>query len=748
MSVTTLNGVIQKVFWDNKHTGQCGMVIKAVDKNSAKNISDAKKGKNEITVVGTYFNPKVGEHVTTDGEFKPHNKYGMQFVGKTIVPTATMKKSFPNEIVTSNIFRFVRKSKRKQIAEMYGDKCLSVLMLYSNDLKKKNIINETEYNYVNKNRPVLFSLIKQYNFLRGTGISAKQSRNILDSYKSIAIEVAATNPYHLLDTQGIGYAAVDKIAESIGISMDSDIRVKSVLLYSSNNKFNQGSSAFKLNGMCQQLSKQLKLPEEKIKTDYLNMSKDGTCLVEDDGDGDHTVFNFQLRRKEVGCAKYIKRIMSTPFSDKIPNPYGMPGFLNDGQLNAIHKTLQSKLSIITGGPGVGKTTVVNTVVEQIKQLQGTSHRVVMAAPTGKAARRMTESTGHEAETIHTTLEYDETGTFKRDSRNALKADTVIIDESSMMDISLFLSLLQAIPAHARVIFVGDVDQLPSVGPGAVLQDMITSNTIPVSVLDETMRQAADSHIIKNAHAINKGEMPNLNNEDNSDFQWMPASTPEDINEIIKKTVLRLTLTKEFDVNDIQVLSPMGSHASGVNQLNTDLRDIMNPERNHGGQYISVFGTDFRLNDRVMQTKNDKTLKISNGDVGIIKSINHSKQSVLVDFDGREVEMLTSKMGHLHLAYAKTIHKSQGSEYGAVIIPVCDTHANMLTRQLLYTAITRGKKKVYLVGSENALNIAVSNIKKEVRETFLDKALVSEIGTIEYNQSVAYAREAQEATHAI
>jgi exodeoxyribonuclease V alpha subunit len=384
----------------------------------------------------------------------------------------------------------------------------------------------------------------------------------------------------------------------------------------------------------------------------------------------------------------------------------------------VAQAMQEKVQIITGGPGTGKSTITKAILSITEKL---SKKITLAAPTGRAAKRMTEITGKKASTIHSLLEYDfKNGRFKKGIDNPLECDLIIIDEASMIDTYLMYSLLKAIPDTARVIFVGDINQLPSVGPGNVLKDIIASRAVPVTALNEIFRQAAGSRIITNAHRINSGTFPDISNHSDSDFFFIEAETPEDVlKNILGLVTQRLPSKYGYSaVDDIQVLAPMRKGVVGIDNLNTLLQQQLNPGDNH----LQWAGRSFLNGDKVMQIRNDHKREVYNGDIGRIASIDTVEQEVVVTFDGRDVVYSYPDLDELVLAYAVSIHKYQGSECPCVVIPVHTTHFKLLHRNLLYTGVTRGKQLVVLVGTKKAIFLAVKNDEVKRRFTGLQQAL--------------------------
>jgi len=454
-------------------------------------------------------------------------------------------------------------------------------------------------------------------------------------------------------------------------------------------------------------------------------------VIRETVEGESWLYLAALYRAEVGLAQSVHRIASA-------TPHPMPKIdmekaiawvegklgikLAAGQQEAIRQATQQKILVITGGPGVGKTTLVRSILEifAAKKL-----KCVLAAPTGRATKRLAESTGQTAKTIHRLLEFDPaTGEFKKNQQNPLTGDLFVLDEVSMVDVVLGHQFLRAVPSNACVILVGDVDQLPSVGPGSVLADLIASGVVPVVRLTEIFRQAAESEIVTNAYAINQGRMPNLKapEEGLSDFYFIEAEEPEAIQDLIVR-VVKERIPKRFGFDpkkDIQVLTPMNRSVLGARNLNQVLQTALNP--GDGGPETQRFGWTFRLGDRVIQTENDYNRDVFNGDLGVIESINRIEQEMVVNFEGRQVAYDFGDLDEIALAYVLSIHKSQGSEFPCVVIPLHTQHYMMLQRNLLYTAVTRGKKLVVLVGTKKALSMAVRRQDTSQRFTALRKRL--------------------------
>ena len=572
-------------------------------------------------------------------------------------------------------------------------------------------------------------------FLHSHGVGTARAVRIYKTYSSDAVQVMSENPYRLAkDIRGIGFKTADAIAMKLGIEKTAMMRVRAGISYALSEAMNEGHCGLPTDKLGPLAVELLEVPAELIETALGLELQDGT-VVADAVDGTPCIFLAGLYRAEQAIAERLFTLtngtLPWPFIDAekalpwIEQKTGLA--LAESQTAAIRLSLLAKVLVITGGPGVGKTTIVNSIL-RIVAAKGV--KLLLCAPTGRAAKRMTEATGFEAKTIHRLLEVDpKVGGFKRGLDNPLDCDLLVVDESSMVDVTLMQALLKAVPNHAALLIVGDIDQLPSVGPGQVLADIISSGAVPVVRLTEVFRQAATSQIIVNAHKINRGLIPDLSKPSgDSDFYFIEADDPEAaVSRIVELVTSRIPNRFALDpIRDIQVLCPMNRGGIGARSLNVSLQAALNPS---GDRKIERFGWTFSPKDKVMQIENDYDKEVYNGDIGYVVDVDIEAAELTADFDGRSVVYGFGELDTLFPAYATTIHKSQGSEYPAVVIPVLMQHYMMLQRNLLYTGVTRGKKLVVLVGQKKAVAMAVRNASSRRRWSKLSEWLSAQSGAM-------------------
>ena len=567
-------------------------------------------------------------------------------------------------------------------------------------------------------------------FLQSHGVGTTSATRIYKTYREKAIEIVSQNPYQLAkDIRGIGFISADTIAGNLGIAKNSLVRARAGIAHVLLEATSDGHCGLPKEILIQSSQKLLEIEKDLIELAIVEEIK-LKSLVADTLNNIETIFLTSYYVYEKNIAKILLNLAKSPVLwNQTDTTEILP--IVEKQLNiklaksqklAISKALESKLMVITGGPGTGKTTLVNAL---LKTLAAKKLNIKLCAPTGRAAKRLSESTGLEATTIHRLLEIDPAyGSFKRNEESPLLCDYLVIDETSMVDVPLFYSLLKALPLHSALLLVGDVDQLPSVGAGQVLKDIISSRVISTVQLTEIFRQAATSKIITNAHSVNQGMLPNLQPpKEESDFYFIEAEHGDDIiNKII--TMIKDRIPKRFNLNpvhDIQLLCPMQRGRAGARSLNVELQKVLNPNYSKG---ILKFGQIFAVGDKIMQTENNYDKETYNGDIGIIRAINEQDQEITINFYNRDVTYDYTDLDQITLAYATTIHKSQGSEYSAVIIPLTMQSYMMLRRNLIYTAITRGKKLVVIIGQKKALAIAVKDNTSSHRYSKLKEWLMA------------------------
>ncbi len=665
------------------------------------------------TAVGYLPGVHVGETVKLYGEFTHHAQYGRQFKiekFETVYPgTITGIQKY----LGSGLIKGIGPKMSERIVDKFKDKTLYVI---ENDVDKV-----AEVDGIGKKR---IQMIKDgweeqkevkniMIFLQSHNISTTFATKIYKTYEQDAIEVVTDNPYQLTyDIWGIGFKTADKIAESLGITGDDYRRVRAGIIYALNESSNNGHVYLPFGKLVKECKR---LIEVNIK-EHNSVLKD---LIENEDliRDDNKIYLPSLYYAEQGVEKRIKRHLSSPSNlakDKIKKLRLNAEYYSDEQLDAIRKSIQERIVIITGGPGTGKTTTLKGIIDIHKQLNSD---IKLCAPTGRAAKRMSEVIGMEAKTIHRMLEYQPRDhSFKHNENNPIKADLLVIDEVSMIDIVLMNSVLKALQENTILILVGDVDQLPSVGPGNVLRSLINSDQIPVVFLQKIFRQAEKSKIVINAHRINKGHFPDIKNRAQSDFFFLEEKDPEKVQQLICDLVkTRLPDQYDYDpIKDIQVLTPMYRGETGASQLN----ELLQEKLNSSTVELSRGGNRYKVGDKVMQLRNNYDKEIFNGDHGFIHKIDKVDQRMEIEFDNRIVEFDYPDLNEITLAYAISVHKSQGSEYPCVVIPLTTQHYIMLQRNLIYTAITRAEELLVLVGTKKALAIATKNNKVSKRYSSL------------------------------
>jgi exodeoxyribonuclease V alpha subunit len=681
----------------------------------------------------------VGEKLFLQGEWFQHPDYGKQFRVSSYQVMVPQNLIGIRRFLESGLIKGIGPVTAEKIVRYFGVKTLEVMEREPARLTEVEGIGKKKAAAIAKNMRERQQIVKVMAFLQGFGVSPGYAARIYRKYGDDTTAIVRENPYRLAEEVfGVGFRTADKIAREMGLAFDSPHRIRSALLYLLGQSQEEGHVFLPSTDLTERAIQTLSgegksLREEDVAGQLERLAGEGH-LVADEFEGEKAVYLAPLFYAERYIAARLHEIGQYQLSlatSRLTVPVTGISDLSPGQQQAVSKAVEAGLLVITGGPGTGKTTTIKSLLNFFLQ---NGLEVVLAAPTGRAAKRMTEATGVEAKTIHRLLEYvyvEGTGyRFQRDETRPLKAHVVIVDEVSMVDLMLFYSLLKATPPGCKLILVGDMDQLPSVGPGNILRDIIASGAVPVVRLAQIFRQADTSTIVTNAHRVNTGEMPQFNPQAD-DFYFINESEPQKILEqILDLCSHRLPRFRNKDaIHDIQVLSPMRRHVLGVDNLNLCLQQELNAAARHKPE-ISAGGVIFRLGDKVMQVRNNYQKDAYNGDIGFITYVNSDDGEIIVRFPdvggAREVIYDQAEFEELVLSYAVSVHKSQGSEYPVVVLPVVTQHYILLQRNLLYTAITRAKELVVLVGTKKALAIAVRNNKVETRFTKLAARLIEKI----------------------
>jgi len=718
--MSIIHGLLEKISYHNEENDFVVARLREKDKREL------------TTIVGNLSGINPGESLKLTGNWVHNKKFGEQFQVETFEVTIPATLLGIQKYLASGLIKGIGPIMSERIVEKFGLDTLEVIEKKPERLSEVEGIGPKRISMIKETWEEQKEIKEIMIFLQGHGVSAAYSAKIYKQYGNQSIEVVRENPYRLAhDLYGTGFITADKIAQNLGIDRNSLIRAKAGLIYVLNQLTEEGHVYYPENQLIYRAREILHVDEEIIFQAINELSKEKEIFLEDlDPDGNlRAAYPALLYTAETGVAKRLVNLKESPSNIRPIHPEKAIEWvqqklnieLAERQEEAVLLAATSKVLIITGGPGTGKTTIITAILRIFQQLK---LRVLLAAPTGRAAKRMNEATGWEAKTIHRLLEYSpQKGGFKKDQDDPLEADVVIIDETSMVDTLLMHHLLKAIPSQAHLILVGDVDQLPSVGPGNVLKDIIRSGRFMVVTLTEIFRQAQESMIVVNAHKVNQGQFPVLKEFDKSeetDFQFIQEEDPEKI----LQNILDLCGEKipgQFrfhPLKEIQVLVPMHKGIIGVANLNIELQKRLNP----GPSGITRGAWNFRSGDKVMQIVNNYDKDVFNGDIGWISKIDPEEREVVIDFDGRPIPYDYSDLDEVVLAYAVSVHKSQGSEYPVVILPVITQHYLLLQRNLIYTGITRAKKRVVLIGTKKALAIAIRNNKPQRRYTLLSERL--------------------------
>lgn len=739
--------VVERITYQSPETGYS--VLKCV----VKNYNDL------VTVVGNLVDVNVGSVLLIDGNWKVDAKYGRQFLAESWEETMPATVFGIEKYLGSGLIKGVGPKFAKKIVEQFGTDTLEIIETDVQRLLEVPGIGKKRVDKIAESWERQKEIKNVMLFLQDHGVSTAFAAKIYRQYGNESIPKVKENPFRLADDiWGIGFKTADSIAMKLGIGKEAFIRLRSGIMYTLSELADEGHVYAERDQLIKKASELLEAEDVRIIMTMDQMLKDEELIREkimvpqfapdevipEDAAKEiekECIYLPPFYFAEVGVASKLKKLAAEPAEDrlwvslmkarkdtgnpklsvdveKIQNTINMK--YDEVQVEAIRRAATAKVLVLTGGPGTGKTTTTQGIIAAYRTF---GLNILLAAPTGRAAKRMTEATGLEAKTIHRLLEFKPPEGYQKNEETPLEGDALIVDECSMIDIVLMNALMKAIPPHMRLILVGDIDQLPSVGAGNVLRDIIDSEVFPVVRLTRIFRQAQTSRIIMNAHKINAGQMPDTSNGKNTDFFFMIQEDPEEAaKKIVELVHKKLPGYYGTPSSQIQVLTPMQRGVVGAANLNMVLQEALNPH----GEGLRRSGFVYRPNDKVMQIKNNYDKEVFNGDIGIIESVDMQDRTLLINFDGRRIEYDATELDELAHAYATTIHKAQGSEYPIVVMPVLMNHYVMLQRNLIYTGITRAKKILVMVGTKKALSYAVRNVTVTKRNTLLKERLASEI----------------------
>jgi exodeoxyribonuclease V alpha subunit len=726
-----LKGNIEKFIFQSSDTGFCVFILKSKSES--------------ITIRGYFPSLQIGQDVSLSGKWVDHPKFGNQFEAQSCIPIIPTSKFGLKKFLGSGLIKGIGKIYAEKLVDYFGEKVIEVIENEPDRLNEIDGIGVKRVELITSSFQEHRHISRIMIFLQDKGISPAYATKIYKKYKHESIAVVQQNPYRLADEiWGIGFKIADQIAQNLGLSKESIDRIKAGITFAITSEIGNGHLYVEVENLKKKSTELLELnsdnSQELIKRglhelyscDKIKIITTPTLIPSENHESQdkHFITLSQYYATEKNVANWIEKLnlTTTKFNfdyDKIYTQLRTQNHieLNEKQQKAILSCLQNKISIVTGGPGTGKTTVIKTLIDILKS---NNVSFQLTAPTGRAAKRMQESTFNKAQTIHRLLEFDVSiMKFKINENCTLKVDFLIVDEASMIDIFLANSLLKALPIHAHLVLIGDIDQLPSVGAGNFLKDLINSKKVSCVQLTEIFRQAQNSLIVVNAHRINKGEFPTTFLSDSKkDFIFIKEEDPTKVKEHLEN-IIKYTLKKNhIEIEHSIVLVPMNKGIVGAHKLNLDLQKMINSDETK--KSIQRIGYTFRLGDRVMQIRNNYDKFIFNGDMGTIEDIDIDDKKLFIRFDKKLLEYEHSELDEIVLAYAISVHKSQGSEYDAVIVPIFTQHFTLLQRNLIYTALTRAKKLCIFIGQVKALAIAIKNNKNLDRKTFLKEFLTTDL----------------------
>lgn len=724
-----LRGVVERITYQNPDNGY------TVLKCAVKNYTDL------VTVVGNLLDVNVGSVLLIDGNWKVDSKYGKQFLAETWEETLPATVFGIEKYLGSGLIKGVGPKFARRIVEKFGTDTIEVIEVEISRLREVEGIGEKRIRQIHESWERQKEIKNVMLFLQDHGVSTSFAAKIYRQYGNESIDKMKENPFRLADDiWGIGFKTADGIAEKLGFGKDAFVRLRSGIMYTLSSLADEGHVYARKEQLIQKATELLEAEESCIvmTLDQMLADKDLICeRVDTNQTQAEAIYLPPFYYAETGVAGKLKKLGQTPAGDRLWSLLSEArrktgnrelsidvGKIQEKvhveydeiQADAIRKAAVSKIMVLTGGPGTGKTTTIQGIIAAYRAF---GLKILLAAPTGRAAKRMTEATGLEAKTIHRLLECKPPEGYQKNEEQPLEGDVLIVDECSMIDIVLMNSLLKAIPPGMRLVLVGDIDQLPSVGAGNVLRDIIDSGVFPVIRLTRIFRQAQASRIVMNAHKINEGKMPDISNGTDTDFFFVAREDPEEaVKEIVKLVKNNLCRYYHTPPTQIQVLTPMQKGVVGATNLNIALQEALNPQ----GEGLRRSGFVFRVSDKVMQIRNNYDKEVFNGDMGIIEAVDLQDRTLKVSFDQRSITYDSTELDELVHAYATTIHKAQGSEYPIVVMPILMNHYVMLQRNLIYTGITRAKKILVMVGTKKALSYAVRHVTVTERNTLLKERL--------------------------